>query len=110
MWNFNHKIQINTGLQNRFQICSEFPATKDTRIVVVEMNGTTVGIVVDAVSEVLRISPEAIEPPSPIVTTVDSAFIRGIAKTKDRLIILLDLGKVLSSQEKIELHTLPTAA
>ena len=107
--NLRGKVLPVIDLHKRFGLVG-VEATKDTRIVVVEMNGTTVGIVVDAVSEVLRISPEAIEPPSPIVTTVDSAFIRGIAKTKDRLIILLDLGKVLSSQEKIELHTLPTAA
>jgi purine-binding chemotaxis protein CheW len=76
------------------------------RIVVVEMNGTTVGMVVDEVSEVLRVSDEAIEPPSPIVTTVDSAFIRGIAKVGERLVILLDLGKVLSTDEKVDLQPL----
>ena len=85
-------------------------ATKETRIVVVEMNGVTVGIVVDGVSEVLRVEPEAIEPPSPIVTTIDSAFIRGIAKVDQRLIILLDLAKILSLGEQANLARLPVAA
>jgi purine-binding chemotaxis protein CheW len=78
--------------------------TKETRIVVVEMGGTTVGMVVDGVSEVLSVTEEDIEPPSPIVMTIDSAFITGIAKVDDRLIILLDLGKVLSTGEHADLQ------
>jgi purine-binding chemotaxis protein CheW len=84
--------------------------TKDTRIVVVEMGDTTVGMVVDAVTEVLRVSSEAIEPPSPLVTTVDSSFITGIAKVENRLIILLDLGKVLSMHEKSQLQAVADIA
>jgi purine-binding chemotaxis protein CheW len=80
--------------------------TKDTRIVNVDIDGTKVGMVVDAVSEVLRVAEEDIEPPSPIVTTLDSAFITGIAKVDKRLIILLDLIKVLSTKEQAELHTM----
>ena len=96
--NLRGKILPVIDLRKRFGLSSE-EATKDTRIVVVEIpataseagaTGATVGIVVDGVSEVLRVSQEAIEPPSPIVTTVDSAFIRGIAKVDDRLVILLD--------------------
>jgi len=84
-------------------------STKDTRIVVVEMNGTLVGMIVDAVSEVLRVPAESVEPPSPIMTTVDSAFITGIAKVGERLIILLDLEKVLSPEEKADLQVLQPA-
>ena len=83
------------------------------------VDGIRVGIVVDAVSEVLRVSEEDIEPPSPIVTTVagdtassmciNNAFITGIAKTDDgrgtsgRLIIILDLDEVLSTDERVVL-------
>ena len=96
--------------------------TKDTRIVNVELahddgqRGVKVGMVVDAVSEVLRVSDEDIIPPPPIVMTVNgdagsptgisNAFITGIAKVDDgpgssgRLVILLDLAKVLSSNEQ----------
>ncbi len=107
--NLRGKVLPVIDLRRRFGLPPE-EATKDTRIVVVEMNGATVGIVVDGVSEVLRVSPDSIEPPSPIVTTVDSAFIRGIAKIAERLVILLDLSKVLSADEKANLQTLPTAA
>lgn len=79
-------------------------ADKDTRIVVVDMEGTKVGIIVDAVSEVLRVPEETIEATPPMVTSVDTSFIRGIAKLADRLIILLDLPKVLTLQERADLQ------
>jgi purine-binding chemotaxis protein CheW len=79
-------------------------AGKDTRIVVVEMNEQTVGMVVDAVSEVLDVPEENIEPPPAIVTTLDSTFITGIAKTEERLIILLDLNQVLNTNEQAGLQ------
>ena len=74
--------------------------TDKTCIVVVEIGGTMVWMVVDAVTEVLRVADASIEPPSPVVTTVDSAFITGSAKVEERLIILLDLERVLLPEER----------
>jgi purine-binding chemotaxis protein CheW len=73
--------------------------TKETRIVVVRMGDAWVGLVVDAVEGVLRISSEQVEPPSELVTSVESEYLRGIAKVEDNLLILLDLQKILSWQE-----------
>jgi len=95
-------------LRKRFGLAN-IDKSKETRIVVVEMGDTTVGMVVDAVTEVLRISSDSIEPPSPLVTTVDSTFITGIAKVEERLIIMLDLGKVLSVQEQGQLQAVKEA-
>lgn len=81
--------------------------TKDTRIVVVAIDKMKVGMIVDGVSEVLNVNTDEIEPPSPMVTTVDSGFIEGIAKQEKRLVILVDLGKVLSVQETRELKAMP---
>jgi purine-binding chemotaxis protein CheW len=78
--------------------------TKNSRIVVAEINRTLVGMIVDAVSQVLRVPEGAIEPPSPVVTTVDSTFITGIAQLDKRLIIVLDLEKVLLPEEKDDLQ------
>jgi len=86
-------------LRKRFGLSPQ-AETKDSRIVVVVMGGLKVGIVVDGVSEVLRVGEDSIEPPSPLVSTVDSEFITGIAKVAERLIILLDLSKVLSVQDQ----------
>ena len=71
--------------------------TRDTRIVVAEVDGSKVGMKVDELSEVLRVEESAIEPPSPVVAPVDSDFIVGIAKAEARLIILLNLGELLSA-------------
>lgn len=90
-------------LRKRFRM-SQIAETKDTRIIVVEMNGVMAGMVVDAVTEVVRVAEDDIEPPSPMVNTVDTAFITGIAKVDKRLIILLDLSRVLTVAEKEHLH------
>jgi purine-binding chemotaxis protein CheW len=85
-------------LRKRFGLPS-IENNRDTRIVVVFLNKTKVGMVVDGVSEVLRVQVEDIEPTPPMVSTADTTFIRGIAKLDGRLITLLDLSKVLSTSE-----------
>jgi purine-binding chemotaxis protein CheW len=76
---------------------------KDTRIIVVEIEQSTVGFIVDAVSEVLRIPVNITEVPPAIVTGIDSEFIKSVGKLEDRLLILIDLNKILtkSDQEKL---------
>ena len=51
----------------------------------------------------LRVTGEQIEPPSALVTTADSAFLRGVARLDERLILLLDLAHILSGYEQDEL-------
>jgi purine-binding chemotaxis protein CheW len=79
--------------------------TKNTRIVVTEIGTKRVGMVVDSVSEVLRLPLEAIEPAPDMITGVDTEYIRGVGKMDDRLIILLDLAKIVTGSEKRELET-----
>lgn len=78
---------------------------KDTRIIVVEIAGKTVGFIVDAVKEVLRIPTSIIEPPPQLATGIDSDFIRAVGKLEDRLLILIDLEKVLTEQDKEQLKS-----
>ncbi len=84
--------------------------TNDSRIVVVDIAGGDLGVIVDAVSEVLRIPLSSIEPPTAMVTSVDSDYLRGLAKLEEKLIILLDLAKVFSVIEQLALASLETAA
>jgi purine-binding chemotaxis protein CheW len=70
-----------------------------SRIVVVEVNERTIGFTVDRVNEVLRISSGIVDAAPGVVTRVDSQFIAGIGKLEDRLVILLDLDKLLSVDE-----------
>lgn len=65
-----------------------------TRIVVSEVGAETVGFVVDAVTEVLRVDDSAIEAAPESAAGVAAEFIKGIGKVDDRLIIVLDLEKV----------------
>jgi len=74
--------------------------TRQTRIIIVTMGSIKVGVVVDGVSEVLRVSDELIEPLPPMVSSVNSVFLKGIVRLETRLIILLELGKVLDLTEQ----------
>jgi purine-binding chemotaxis protein CheW len=67
---------------------------------VAELEGGQVGMVVDAVLEVLRVPASAIEPPSQLLSKVDAEYVQGVAKVDGRLIILLDLARVLQREER----------
>jgi purine-binding chemotaxis protein CheW len=83
--------------------------TKNTRIVVTEIGSKRVGMVVDSVSEVLRIPVESIEDAPDLVAGVDTEYIRGVGKMGDRLIIMLDLTRVISGADKLDLQKLDAA-
>jgi purine-binding chemotaxis protein CheW len=74
---------------------------KNTRIVVVDIGGNIMGMIVDSVSEVLRLPSSTIEPPPEIVTGVNSEYIKGVAKLEDRLLIFLDLSRVIDAEELV---------
>jgi purine-binding chemotaxis protein CheW len=81
-------------LRNRFGMETQND-TKQTRVIIVTMGEVKVGLMVDGVSEVLRISDESIEPLPPMVNSVNSDFLKGIVRLEDRLIIILEVEKVL---------------
>jgi purine-binding chemotaxis protein CheW len=97
--NLRGKVIPIIDLRRRFQMNRKEP-DKNTRIVVVELSGKVVGFVVDAVSEVLRIPKSVTEPPPPIVAGIDAEYITAVGKLENRLLILLDLEKVLVNEEK----------
>jgi purine-binding chemotaxis protein CheW len=84
----------------------EQPPTEETRIMVMNVSGKTIGIVVDAVSEVLRIAKEQIAPPPATVSGLGREHITGLAKLNQRLLILLDVDRLLSEVST----SVPTAA
>jgi purine-binding chemotaxis protein CheW len=92
-------------LRKRFGLPPQEP-TRETRIVIANMGGMKVGIVVDAVNQVIRLQDDAVEPPPQMSITIDSAFIKSIAKVDGELIILIDLARVLSVEEKEVLSAL----
>jgi len=90
-------------LRNRFGMPST-EATDATRILVVDI-GTDVGALVDSVTEVMRISSEAIGELSHVATGANSEYIDGIAKTEDRLLILLSMDRALAEHSAGEGQT-----
>ncbi len=92
-------------LRTRFALDTK-EDTRQTRIIIVTMGNIKVGVVVDGVSEVLRVSDELIEPLPPMVNSVNSVFLKGIVRLEDRLIILLELSKVLNLEEQQSLEAL----
>ncbi len=85
------------SLRRRFGLPQQ-PADKQTRIVVVEVNGSVLGFMVDAVSEVLRLPASTVEPP-PRLGRVEREYVRGVGKLDNRLLILLDIDRLMSDTE-----------
>jgi purine-binding chemotaxis protein CheW len=105
--NLRGKVIPVADLRAKFDM-SSIPYTERTCIIVVEIDTETetvlIGIVVDAVSEVLNIREEEIEPPPAFGDRqVNKDFILGMAKTEDGVKILLNIDQVLSSAELAEI-------
>ena len=91
-------------LQARFALDGT-PVSERTCIIIVEIEGTphvgpqVLGIMVDAVSEVLDIHKHDIAPPPQFNTDLDTDYLQGIAQVNGRFVMLLDVDKVLSIEE-----------
>jgi purine-binding chemotaxis protein CheW len=96
--NLRGKVIPVVDIRKRFGL-SGVEQTKDSRIVVVDIGGTTIGMIVDEVTEVIRIPSDSIEPPSEIVAAGDSDYLLGIARVDERMVILLDLDRLLPKSE-----------
>jgi purine-binding chemotaxis protein CheW len=93
-------------LSKRFAL-SEQENSKETRIVVIESKEHMLGLVVDEVSEVLRLAADQIDPANNMMTSgIALDFIEGIGKVNDQLILILSPDKLFSSKEKMQLGKL----
>ena len=91
-------------LRKRLEV-GESKLERQTRIVVVQIEKKVTGLIVDAVEAVLHVPADSIEAAPEIVTVgVDSHYITGVSKLKDRMIILLDFNRLLSKDEIEKLH------
>ncbi|MBN2473520.1 MAG: chemotaxis protein CheW [Pirellulales bacterium] len=88
----------------------ETELTDESRIMVLHVGTKTIGIIVDAVSEVLRVSPEMIAPPPPTVAGLGREYLTGLVKQQDRLLILLDIDKIFSTEEVAAMETITASA
>ena len=79
--------------------CSDTINEQNRRIVVVSFGKVTVGLVVDKVSHVMKLSADQISPTPDVVKGFDSQCLMGVGRVGDRLLILLDLEKMFSEAE-----------
>jgi len=100
--NLRGKIIPIIDLKKRFGM-EPSELTGQTRSIVIEIEGQTAGIVVDEVSEVLRLSTDTIEAPPAVIGGITADYLTGVGKVGDRLLILLDVDKILNDVEKKEL-------
>jgi len=109
--NLRGKIIPVMDLRKRFGHVDIQPDKKN-RILVVELQNKLVGLIVNAASEVLKIPPSEIESPGSVFADNESSYITGVGKLKGRLIILLDISKLLHRPEfkKLEEAAEPVAA
>ena len=92
--NLRGNIVTVINLHEKFGL-DHFGNKDDRRIIICNLNDTTVGIIVDKVSEVLHIDTKKIEATGQVNTALDERIIKGIAKIDERILILLDIDKLL---------------
>jgi purine-binding chemotaxis protein CheW len=96
--NLRGRIIPVMDLRKRFSNSSD-SSDKKNRILVVELDSKLLGLIVSSASEVLKIPPSEIEAPGTLFTEGDSSYVTGVGKLKGRLIILVDIAKLLRRPE-----------
>lgn len=101
--NYRDKVIPIINLKKRFNL-EDKGVTEDTRIVIINLNEKQIGFIVDEASQTLRLNDKDIDPAPDIVAGVDRKYITGVGKLDNRLLILIDLEKVLSDEEREEIE------
>jgi len=100
--NVHREMVPVVDLKKRFELPWQEYGGK-ARILVVEVEGQTVGMMVDSVTEITWIPTSTIEPPPEMVAEINGVYLTGLGRLDDRLIIILDLSRVLTIEEVEEL-------
>ncbi len=96
--NLRGRVIPVVNLRRRFGM-DEVNAAKENCIIIIDLNDSLIGALVDSVSEVQNIGSDQIEPAPSFGNTVSTNYITGIGKINGKVNILLDIGKVLSPEE-----------
>jgi purine-binding chemotaxis protein CheW len=97
--NLRSEVIPVVDLRCRFGLPAQ-EATEETRIMVINVHGKTLGMIVDAVSEVLRVPQDQVVSPPPAVMASDREYLAGLVQLDDRLLILVDIDEVLGTEEE----------
>lgn len=76
--------------------------TDDTRIIIIKVEEITVGMIVDAVSEVTTINQNSIEPPQAVVGGIAADYLSGVGKLENRLLILLNADAIIGVGQEVK--------
>ncbi len=99
--NLRGKVIPIISMRKKFSL-GDIDNDKQTRIMVMDMDGELMGFIVDSVSEVIRISEAEIQPPPPMVQGgIDQVCLSGVINRADRLLVLLELEKIFSLEERM---------
>ncbi len=97
--NLRGKVMPVVSLRKKFGL-EERENDTQSRIMIMDIQGLTMGLIVDGVSEVLRVPSSIVEPAPPMTSSISTEFIKGIAKLEDRLIILLDMDRLIGRTDE----------
>ena len=95
--NLRSEVIPVVDMRRRFGMPDQSP-TEETRVVVVDVQGKRVGMIVDAVNEVLRAPLDHVIPPPPAITGSGHEYVTGLLAVDDRLLILLDIDRVMETE------------
>ncbi|WP_427338926.1 chemotaxis protein CheW [Caloranaerobacter sp. DY30410] len=103
--NYRGNVIPIISLHKRFNI-EQKDIDNNTRIIVINLKDKQIGFIVDEASQTIRLDDKDIDPAPDIVTGIDSKYITGVGKLDERLIILVDLEKILTEEEKKEIESM----
>lgn len=106
---YQKRVAPVIDLRRRFNLAPADP-TPETRILVLVADGEWIGAVVDAVVEVVAIDEAAVAPPPPMFRGIAGEYLRGLLRRDDRLVIVLDIARLLSTSDKLTLDQARTGA
>ncbi|WP_027625853.1 chemotaxis protein CheW [Clostridium lundense] len=97
--NYEGNILPVISLSRRFGL-KESERKSDSKIIVAKQNNNKIGIIVDIVSEVRDVNEDNVEEPPEIVSGISKRYIKGLIKIDKKIIIFLNLGNILTEEEK----------
>ncbi|MDF2523024.1 MAG: Chemotaxis protein CheW [Clostridiales bacterium] len=103
--NLRGKVHTVFNLRKKFN----FPIKEwddNTKIVITSVNNLNLGFIVDEVNEIMKIEDESIEKAPGVIDSIDSEYLKGVAKLQEKLVLLLDLSRVLTSSESAAVENL----
>lgn len=91
------------NLRRRFELPA-IEARTETRTLILNVSGEWIGVVVDSVTEVASFDPKAVAPPPKLFKGLAGEYLKGIVRRGERLVIFLDVEKLLTSTERIAMQ------